>query len=92
MNSIFAIKDLFKLQGGLTVLACEGGGDLRIVAGHTGTLMNHGEVRQSFSFSGERNMLNQTQAKDSRAFETHAELHLSADEAKSGAWTLCIDG
>jgi hypothetical protein len=91
MNSTFAIKDLFKLRGGLTVLACEGDGDLRTVKGHTGTLMNRGEVRQSFNFSGERTMLNPTRARTSRAFETLEEVHLSAEEAKSGAWTLRID-
>lgn len=91
MNSTFAIKDLFKLRGGLTVLACEGDADLRVVAGHTGTLRNHGEVRQSLSFSGERAMLNQLRAKTSRAFETLEEVHLSAEEAQSGAWVLCID-
>lgn len=92
MTSKFVIRDLFKLSGDVTVLACEGEGDgLSVLIGRIGKIQNDGGLRQAISFSGERKMRNQTRPKSVRAFETLEKVQLTVEEAQSGAWTLSID-
>ena len=90
MTSIFVVRDLFKLAGDVTVLACEGESDLSSFVGRTGQLTNGGELLQSIRLSGERRMLNQARPKSFRAFETLENVRLSVDEAQSGTWVLTL--
>lgn len=92
MNLKFVIRDLFKLPGDVTVLACEGPmGGFSNMAGFIGEIKNDGELRQSICFSGERRMLNQTRHKSVRAFETFENVLLTTEEAQSGTWYLFVD-
>lgn len=92
MGSIFTIKNLFKLYGNTTVIACEAQDDFPIVAGCIGMLMHDGNPRQKVIISGERKMLNQNSHTSVRAFETLGDVQLSIEEATSGAWTLSFNG
>lgn len=91
MTSIFVVRDLFKLPGNVTVLACEGESDLSSFVGRTGQLTKGGEFLQSIPLSGERKMLNQARPKSFRAVETLANVRLSVEEAQSGTWVLTLD-
>lgn len=92
MTSKFVIKDLFKLPGDVTVLACDGSvSGFSTMAGFIGEIKNDGELRQSICFSGERKMLNKTHHKSVRAFETSENVRLTTEEAQSGTWYLFVD-
>jgi hypothetical protein len=91
MTSKFVVRNIFKLSGDVTVLACEGDGGPTTFVAFTGKLLNGGELRQSISFCGEKKMLNQTRPNSFRAFETIESVQLSIEEAQSGKWVLTID-
>lgn len=91
MTSIFVVRDLFKLAGNVTVLACEGEGDLSSINGRTGWITNGEELPQKIRLSGEREMLKQARPKSFRAFETLESVQLSIKEAQSGKWILTLD-
>lgn len=91
MRGEFVVRDLFKLSSGTTVLACEGSADGVALSGRIGKLLDRGQVRQSVVLIGERQMLNQATPSALLAIETHDVVNLSADEARSGHWTLLIE-
>lgn len=89
MSIDIAVRDVFKLSGGMTVLACDRPTvdqawrhkrvELRSV---------HGETRGNFVLVGERRMLGSAVNPTLLAIETTDNVDLSAEEARTGNWRL----
>ncbi len=90
MKIEFVVRDLFKLSDGKTVLACEGADTEATFAGRSAKLMASDKVRQTIVLTGRRQMLNQSVGQRHAAFETREMVNLSAEEVKSGLWSLVI--
>jgi hypothetical protein len=86
-----SITEKFELSGGVTVLACKGCSSNVDVIGKLFHLLSGGEIRQTLTIVGERNMLNQQSNLDQKAFETRDVVNLSQDEARSGSWNLVAE-
>jgi hypothetical protein len=82
------VRDIFKLSGGITVLACDGVVSPDGVAGKRASLVSGGIVRQELLLLSERQMLNQSAKQEQRAIETKETVSLTPEEARSGLWKL----
>jgi hypothetical protein len=91
MRHELIVHELFRLAGGITILACEGDASTESLTGHTASLVADGIIRQEILLVGERLMLNQTANQRQRAVETLDSLDLSPEEARSGRWRLILD-
>lgn len=92
MTSTFIITNLFKLPGGLTVLACEGQDSTTpIKPGALATILGGQATLHAIRLSGERTMLNQERPRLLRAFETVENVPLTVEQAQSGQWMIAID-
>lgn len=84
------IKEKFELADGVTILACSDCGASSGVIGKEFSLVCGGEVRQTFTITGEKKMHNSKSAPDQKAFETTDKVLLSQEEARSGKWYLVV--
>jgi len=83
------IRNIFKLSGGETVIACDGPVDNMTWTGRTVKLIDQdGGVRQDIILTGLRSMLNQSRHTDQIALETTTAVELTAEEAVSGLWSI----
>ena len=91
MSQELLIREVFRLGGGTTVLACEGSVASEVLTGRRVRLVVDGQVRQSIVLTSERKMLNQTESLDQRAFETLDRVEVLPDEVQSGRCRLVLD-
>jgi hypothetical protein len=88
MKNELLVREIFKLSGGITVLACDGVVPPDGVAGKRASLVSGGIVRQELLLLSERQMLNQSAKQEQRAIETMETVSLTPEEARSGLWKL----
>lgn len=91
MHKEFLIRNLFRLSGGTTVLACEGKNSSVPFVGRKAKLVSGNEVRQSIMLTGERQMLNGALPQSHKVIETFDTVNLSFEEAQSGMCRLLVD-
>jgi len=91
MATELTIKNVFRLSNGITVLACDGGGETDSFVGREAALVANGKVRQRVILVGERTMINRTSHLNERAIETRDQLSLTSEEAQSGSWCLVCE-
>ena len=89
MTSSVFIRDLFKLDNGITVFACDRvAGVGRWPQNRYQIVSRGGDIRQELTIQGERKMARQTAHLDQLAVETFDPVQLSLEEAQSGQWAL----
>ena len=88
MSAEIIVTNIFRLADGLTVLACEGLGDLSSLTGRQAALVAGSQVRQEFVIAGERVLLNQKTHENERAIETREQISITLEEAQSKAFKL----
>jgi hypothetical protein len=91
MGQELLIREVFRLGGGTTVLACEGAMTSDVLAGRRACLMVDGLVRQSIVLSSERTMLNMTSRVNQRALETLDAVEVLPDEVQGGKCRLVLE-
>jgi len=90
MAAELIITNVFHLVDGVTVIACEGSGNVSSWVGRQAALVADSDVRQKFVIAGERIMLNKNAHKTERAIETRDELSITLEEAQSKAFRLIL--
>jgi hypothetical protein len=90
MTQELLVRNVFRLENGATVLACEGAPTSEKFIGGKYLLVANDKVRQEVLLTGEHHMLNQTAHHNQRALETRDVVALSAEEAQSGLWRLVL--
>ncbi len=91
MKSELLVREVFRLSGGITVLACEGTVQADEMAGARVSLTSEGVIRQKLLLSGERMILNRQNNQNTTAIETRDAVNLTPEEARSGLWKLVWD-
>jgi hypothetical protein len=89
MSSSITIRDMFKLGGGMTVLACDRyNTDISWENRFVDIVSDEGDVRQRVKIIGEREMLKQTEKLDQIALDTTDDVMLDGNEARNGKWMI----
>ncbi len=91
MGQELLIREVFRLGGGTTVLACEGTTTFDALAGRRARLVVDGQVRQSIVLANERSMLNQMARLNQRALETLDSVEVLPEEVQSGRCRLVLE-
>lgn len=90
MGQELLIREVFRLGGGTTVLACEGTTTFDTLKGQQVQLVVDGQVRQSIMLANERGMLNQATHLNQRALETLESMEISLEEVRGGRCRLVL--
>lgn len=85
------VRNVFRLSNGVTVFACEGGGEVDSFNGCNAVLMQNGEPRQRITLVGEYVMSKKTTHINQRAVETRDSVALTLEDAQSGTWSIVCD-
>jgi hypothetical protein len=91
INQTAIIREVFRLGGGLTVLACEGALTIDALAGRGARILVDGKDRQRIVVASERILLNQKLALSQRALETCDSVILTPEEVRNGRCELVLE-
>lgn len=91
MGQELLIREVFRLGGGMTVLACEGATTFSTLTGRQARLVVDGQVRQRIVLANERSMLNQTTRLNQRALETLDSVEVLPEEVHTGRCRLVLE-
>ena len=86
------IKNVFRCDGDVIVLACQASGDVGAIRGRAADIFVDGVLRQRVVLAGERHMLNQKAHKFDNAIEIREDVAITMEEALSGNCTLILVG
>lgn len=88
---LLKIRDLFELQDGTKVMACENSSNRTIDAGEVAELLLCGVTQMSVTIVGVRTMLGHTVKKNIIALDTRGDLKMTVADAQGGEWSLLLD-
>jgi hypothetical protein len=91
MPASLMIREMFKISGGVTVLACDQPPAAEVLAQRAARIESEsGEVRQQIKLLGVRTMSGPAVRPDLVAIDTRDSVELTVEEARSGKWRLIV--